>query len=234
MGFDENRFNSSIDSEFICAICQDVIENPVMTPKCEHIFCKKCITKTFAAQESQLKRCPNDRIAVYLSQLTQPHRTFTKFYSNLEIKCGFESNGCQTYSKINYLKLHESLCKFDSKRKTLCDKQCGAVISGAQYKTHDCVTYLKAIIADKDKELKNLRLLLRDSQTLSQNINVFRFPIIGTKKVNFFATLGTDAIMKNGFWNLISTKHQCITFMAEYKNKSFEELRFEDYIYNRK
>lgn len=40
--------------------------------------------------------------------------------------------------------------------------------------------------------------------------------------------------MKNGTTQSISTKHHSITSMKEYENKSFEELRFEDYQANRK
>lgn len=41
-------------------------------------------------------------------------------------------------------------------------------------------------------------------------------------------------MMKNGVAQSINTKHHSITCMKEYENKSFEELRFEDYLANRK
>uniref|UniRef100_A0A0B7B1H5 Nuclear pore complex protein Nup98-Nup96 n=1 Tax=Arion vulgaris TaxID=1028688 RepID=A0A0B7B1H5_9EUPU len=45
---------------------------------------------------------------------------------------------------------------------------------------------------------------------------------------------GQDTMMKSGVTTNINTKHQCITAMKEYENKSLEELRIEDYTANRK
>ncbi|GAB6029666.1 hypothetical protein CHUAL_005398 [Chamberlinius hualienensis] len=52
--------------------------------------------------------------------------------------------------------------------------------------------------------------------------------------IKFVPVNGTDTMMKNGASVNINTKHQCITVMKEYENKSLEELRFEDYTANRK
>lgn len=52
--------------------------------------------------------------------------------------------------------------------------------------------------------------------------------------LKFQAPSGQDTINKNGSAQTINTNHQCITAMKEYKAKSLEELRFEDYQANRK
>lgn len=52
--------------------------------------------------------------------------------------------------------------------------------------------------------------------------------------IKFNPVSGTDTMMKNGSAQNINTKHYSITCMKEYENKSFEELRFEDYQANRK
>ena len=56
----------------------------------------------------------------------------------------------------------------------------------------------------------------------------------GTGHTKFVATTSTDTMMKSGQSQQISTRHQCITCMKEYENKSMEELRCEDYIAGRK
>jgi len=52
--------------------------------------------------------------------------------------------------------------------------------------------------------------------------------------VKFTPLLSTDIMIKNGNNQTINTRHQCITCMKEYENKSLEELRYEDYQANRK
>ena len=56
---------------------------------------------------------------------------------------------------------------------------------------------------------------------------------VGTT-IKFNPPTGTDTMMKSGSQQNINTRHQCITCMKEYENKSLEELRFEDYSANRK
>ncbi|XP_068600169.1 nuclear pore complex protein Nup98-Nup96 [Brachionichthys hirsutus] len=52
--------------------------------------------------------------------------------------------------------------------------------------------------------------------------------------VKFNPPTGTDTMVKAGVTTSINTKHQCITAMKEYENKSLEELRLEDYQAGRK
>ncbi|XP_051732984.1 nuclear pore complex protein Nup98-Nup96 isoform X1 [Ctenopharyngodon idella] len=52
--------------------------------------------------------------------------------------------------------------------------------------------------------------------------------------IKFNPPTGSDTMVKGGVTTSINTKHQCITAMKEYENKSLEELRFEDYQAGRK
>lgn len=63
--------------------------------------------------------------------------------------------------------------------------------------------------------------------------SVFAPGPVGTT-VEFVPPCGQDSMSKNGVTSEIRTRHQCITAMTEYENKSLEELRMEDYQANRK
>lgn len=56
----------------------------------------------------------------------------------------------------------------------------------------------------------------------------------GGTTIKFNPVTGTDTMVKNGVNQTINTRHQSITVMKEYETKIFEELRFEDYVANRK
>jgi nuclear pore complex protein Nup98-Nup96 len=56
---------------------------------------------------------------------------------------------------------------------------------------------------------------------------------VGTP-IKFAPVTGSDTAVKNGVTQNISTRHHCITCMKEYESKSLEELRWEDYVANRK
>jgi hypothetical protein len=57
MGYDIKRFiGGKVNEEFVCVICQDVLEEPVMVSICEHIFCDGCIRGWILEK----KECPVD------------------------------------------------------------------------------------------------------------------------------------------------------------------------------
>ena len=61
MGFDITRFESTVDDELICAICEGVLQNPIQVVSCEHVFCSDCLDQWIAKGK---KNCPLDREAI--------------------------------------------------------------------------------------------------------------------------------------------------------------------------
>ncbi|KTG05752.1 hypothetical protein cypCar_00031261 [Cyprinus carpio] len=59
-------------------------------------------------------------------------------------------------------------------------------------------------------------------------------PLVPTNQPLLAPPTGSDTMVKGGVTTSINTKHQCITAMKEYENKSLEELRLEDYQAGRK
>jgi len=151
MGFDENRFVHSIDEEFRCSICRDIVEDPIAT-QCEHIFCNICINEWIQKDTS----CPVDRKPLNRSQLCEPSRFFRNFYSKLELKCEYESNGCGILCKIQDLKSHQNKCKFNPIVKYECDKGCGALICRIEEKNHNCFQFLKSHNLGFHRDINNL------------------------------------------------------------------------------
>lgn len=109
MGWDKDRFvnKDSILSDLICAICTDVISDPIQTP-CEHCFCKSCISRWL---EEEQKSCPIDRKQLTQEDLKKPNRVTLQLLSNLVVRCRYFVDGCGFTAKLendNELNQHES------------------------------------------------------------------------------------------------------------------------------
>lgn len=83
MGYDVDKFVGEVHDSFICGVCLDVLEDPVMIKECEHIFCRECITQILESR----KPCPQDRKAFDSASLVKPYRLFFQFYDSLKIHC---------------------------------------------------------------------------------------------------------------------------------------------------
>lgn len=112
MGFDVARFETEVDQEFICSICQDVFRQPQMISSCEHIFCHECINDCWSrAKDPEKVQCPIDRETVDKNSLKKPLRAFCNLLFNLSIRCEYE--GCEQFAKLEQLDDHLRLCQFN-------------------------------------------------------------------------------------------------------------------------
>ena len=171
MGFDIKRFRESdIKEEFICPICCDILEDPVLFEECEHVFCRQCIEEWL--QSCQPKHCPIDRQEISEKSLRPPQRSFRNLITNLLISCDFSANGCQEYIKIDGLSVHSSNCAFNPvimNQDIECPSSCGAIVKrSGSIDEHNCVSHLKTIIANNNNMIEIL--MSQNEELLEQNL----------------------------------------------------------------
>jgi hypothetical protein len=153
MGYAEARFTEVIDNNFICAICDDVIEKPQqINAECEHVFCMACISKI---PESNL--CPIDRNIISDPRLRNPSRYWMRNYQNLQIKCRFIVDGCSSIIKLENLENHEKSCLYNETAIVQCEGGCEATFARKEQNNHSCLNYLKSIINNNVNEIKLLK-----------------------------------------------------------------------------
>ena len=52
-----------------CAICSNVVEEPMRNPACGHIFCLECISATLTNQGKGKKQCPSCSVTIKTTKL---------------------------------------------------------------------------------------------------------------------------------------------------------------------
>ena len=122
-GYDEERFASTVDRDFICSICFNVLKDPVLCPRNHHCFCRACITKHL--ENSQ--RCPTCADELTVETLAQPQRMVKRMLNELKIHCVYIDRGCQEIVQLQHLDEHEATCGFTP---AACTNQgCGATLN---------------------------------------------------------------------------------------------------------
>lgn len=84
MGYDRIRFVAEIEEDFICSICNMVLEDPLCSI-CEHMFCRECIHSWLLQEEC----CPEDQKKLKVDQLKPPARIVRNLLNKMIIKCDF-------------------------------------------------------------------------------------------------------------------------------------------------
>src|ERR1700761_3115843 len=108
MGFELDRFEGEVKEVLLCAICSNVLEEPVQVALCDHTFCKRCIDEWLTRQ----LECPIDRSPLRQNQLRPAHSIFKTFLAELKISCNYKEQGCAAIVKLDVLESHVQECKF--------------------------------------------------------------------------------------------------------------------------
>ena len=79
------KFVNEPSSYIVCQLCKNVYTNPVISVRCGHTYCMRCLTKPSAAGDClSVVRCPQDGVECNTTELVMNRFTvFLKIYFNL-------------------------------------------------------------------------------------------------------------------------------------------------------
>ena len=130
-GYDEERFMTTINRNFLCLICFNVLKDPVLCPKNHHCFCRGCITKHL--ENSQ--RCPTCADELTEETLTEPPRMVKDYLNESKIRCVYHDRGCEEIVQLQHLDQHEDSCGFTP---AVCTNPgCGAILNKRDLTIHE-------------------------------------------------------------------------------------------------
>ena len=122
-GYDEERFVTTINRNFLCLICFNVLKDPVLCSRNKHCFCRGCITKHL--ENSQ--RCPTCADELTEETLAEPPIMIKYYLNELNIRCVYHDRGCQEIVQLQHLDQHEDSCGYTP---AVCKNQgCGATLN---------------------------------------------------------------------------------------------------------
>ena len=172
MGLDVNRFAEEVDEELKCAICLNVLEEPMNGP-CGHVFCRICIyTWIESGQTSRGTRsdrvrleyahgtCPVDRKSMFREELREAAIPLKGILSKLKIKCDFVEYGCQKIVTVGSLKDHIKSCNFNPEEVVQCPNGCAKLFTRKHLvkRPHNCIRELQSMIKLQEKIIDQLEV----------------------------------------------------------------------------
>ena len=130
-GYDEERFVTTINRNFLCLICFNVLKDPVLCLKNHHCFCRGCITKHL--ENSQ--RCPTCADELTEETLTEPPRMVKDYLNESKIRCVYHDRGCEEIVQLQHLDQHEDSCGYTP---AVCTNPgCGATLNKRDLTIHE-------------------------------------------------------------------------------------------------
>lgn len=95
MGVEVDHFvdGERISTEFLCPICQGVVEPAVVTP-CDHLFCEGCLLSWLQRREKGKESCPVCVELIDAERVKRPSRIILNLLGELERFCCHREEGC--------------------------------------------------------------------------------------------------------------------------------------------
>lgn len=101
MGVETHLFLESPSEEFLCPICEDVLDDCVQVADCEHLFCKLCISNWIKVKSV----CPLDMRDIRISDLVRPPKVLQSLLDRLIVIC----EKCSNHIQLQQLSNHECI-----------------------------------------------------------------------------------------------------------------------------
>jgi len=104
IGLSSDRFVDEDVDHFLCIICSDMVLNPKMCQKCQHIFCSKCIDEWVKSNKFCPFKCSNKEEMKFIKLPC----SVAKMYESLLVTCSKAE--CQAIIALKDLFHHENSC----------------------------------------------------------------------------------------------------------------------------
>ena len=153
VGLEQNQLE-----EFVCGICQDVLNKPVVTQCCRQSYCRDCIEEWLRGHYT----CPNDRQPLTIDGVSEVPRFVINLIDKLKITCDNSDKGCPEVITIGTKKYHLKMCMYNQ-----C-KTCGCDRMGDE---HDCLAYLM----QKNLELTETNDKLNKERLEIDKVKIYQF-----------------------------------------------------------
>ena len=128
MGFDIEKFFAHPMLDVVkCAICHDVLENPMRFDLCQHQVCFECLMGMLLAHRHACPCCRQKSIA-----RTAP-RFVMEVVDHLQMKCDFWDNGCRARITKHSMNTHLAECPY----KPVPCSHCGRKYAQRRHVTHE-------------------------------------------------------------------------------------------------
>ena len=107
-GYEDERFQHPVGQTLHCGVCMNVLKDPVMCRRNEHLYCRVCITPHLLNSQT----CPTCMEPLTVETLSQAPRGIRSLLAELKIRCEFYERGCREFIELGDLERHLGDCGF--------------------------------------------------------------------------------------------------------------------------
>ena len=166
---------TTVNRNFLCLICFNVLKDPVLCSRSKHCFCRGCITKHL----ENSRKCPTCADELTEETLAEPPIMIKYYLSELNIRCVYHDRGCEEIVQLQHLDQHEDSCGFTP---AVCTNPgCGTSLNKRdltiheselceyrKLKCHSCGEMTKTL-ADMEKRMTRLETNQENNQRKMEN-----------------------------------------------------------------